>query len=40
VIYFISRIARTNYGDECDLLPIIRTPSIFDKAFSFGEDLI
>jgi hypothetical protein len=30
---FVSHIARTNYGDECDLPPTIYMPSIFGKAF-------
>jgi hypothetical protein len=29
----VSQTARTNYEDECDLPPIIRTPSIFDEVF-------
>jgi hypothetical protein len=32
-LIYISHITRTNYGDECDLSPIIRTPFIFGKAF-------
>jgi hypothetical protein len=30
---YVSHTARTNYGDECDLPPIIHMPSIFGKAF-------
>jgi hypothetical protein len=29
----VSHTGRTNYGDECDLLPIIRTSSILVKLF-------
>jgi hypothetical protein len=35
----VSHTTRTNYGDECDLPPIIRTPSIFGK-ISFGKEHI
>jgi hypothetical protein len=36
----VSHTARTNYGDECDLPPTIRMPSIFGKKNSFGEERI
>jgi hypothetical protein len=35
----VSHSVRTNYGDECDLLPTIRTPSIFDTIF-FSEERV
>jgi hypothetical protein len=36
----VSHTTRTNHGDECDFPPIIRTPSIVDKSFSFGEERV
>jgi hypothetical protein len=32
----VSHTTRTNYGDECDLPPTMRTPSIFGKSFLLG----
>jgi hypothetical protein len=29
----VSRSARTNHGDECDMPPTIRMPYIFGKTF-------
>jgi hypothetical protein len=33
-------LARTDYGDECELLPTMCKPSMFGKSFSFGEERI
>jgi hypothetical protein len=37
---YVSHTARTNYGDECELPPTIRMPSIFGELFIFVEECI
>jgi hypothetical protein len=37
---FVSHIVRTNHRYECELPPIMRTPPICGKSFSFGGEQI